>query len=513
MMDTKPQANSPRPRAAGVLLAATLLACGGIPSGAHADDRTVSAATQPVRNDTQFEPLITSGLDRDGRILLTSNKSRLINTRVPCHVVDVTQPDVVLGKVITATNILVTGKKPGSSQLVLWDDQGHSQAVDILVGADLDALQSQLKKLVPEASIDTSMAEGSLVVRGRVPSAQVADQVMQLATPYAPKVINLLEVSGGQQVMLQVRFAEVSKSASTALGVNFAAASGIGFGANTIGQIEPFGIMPNSTPPAVSVAAPGSNVTAFGQAAVGKTAVDIFISAMRENSLLRVLAEPTLTTTSGQEASFLAGGEVPIPVPQTGGGANGVSVITIDYKKFGVQLKFVPVVLGDGRIRLKVTPEVSDLDETHSITNAGFQIPAFTTRVTSTTVELNEGQTLSLAGLLNTRVNSDTQVTPLLGDLPILGTLFRSVRYSRQETELVVLVTPHLVSGMNPAQVPELPGEHWRYPTESELFWHRDLGGPAPQAGRGPSMMPPPQFHGTYGFAPVPAAQTADATK
>jgi pilus assembly protein CpaC len=224
---------------------------------------------------------------------------------------------------------------------------------------------------------------------------------------------------------------------------------------------------------------------------------------MRENNLLRVLAEPTLTTTSGQEASFLAGGEIPIPVPQTGGGANGGYVITIDYKKFGVQLKFVPIVLGDGRIRLKVTPEVSDLDNTHSITNGGFQIPAFTSRITSTTVELNEGQTLSLAGLLNTRVSTDTQVTPLLGDLPILGTLFRSVRYSRQETELVVLVTPHLVSGMNPAQVPSLPGEHWRYPTESELFWHRDLGGPAPETGRTPSAMPPPQFHGTYGFAPA----------
>jgi pilus assembly protein CpaC len=441
--------------------------------------------------------------------------SRLINTRLPCRTVDVTQPDVVLAKIISATDILVTGKKPGSCQLLLWDELGHSQSVDILVGADLDALQMQFKKLLPNNPIDVSMAEGSIVLRGRVPSAQSADQAVQLATPYGQKVINLLEVSGGQQVTLQVRFAEVSRSASTALGVNFGVASGGGFGASTIGQVAPFGITnaQNSTVPILGVPSPGPTVTGFGRGVIGATTFDLFISALRENNLLRVLAEPSLTTLSGQEASFLAGGEIPIPVPQTGGGANGSYVITVDYKKFGVRLTFVPVVLGDGRIRLKVTPEVSDLDNTHSITNAGFQIPAFTTRTATTTVELNEGQTLSLAGLLNNRVNTSSQVTPLLGDLPIIGTLFRSVRYDRQETELVVLVTPHLTSGMNPGQVPELPGEHWRYPTESELFWHRDLGGPAPEVGRTPSTVAPPQFHGTYGFAPAAKQATASEGK
>lgn len=515
MSDSIRQLDGRRNRMARLLLAmaagAAFLAAA--PRAAAADAAS-APATQPAGGDSDASSLIARGLDRDGRISLTINKSRLINTHVPCRTIDVTQPDVVLAKVITPTDILVTGRKPGSSQLVVWDEMGRSQAVDIAVGADLDALQAQLKKLLPDNPIDVSMAEGSVVVRGRVPSAQAADQVVQLATPFGQKVINLLEVSGGQQVMLQVRFAEVSRSATTSLGVNFGLASNGSFGASTIGQVAPFSVTTaaNGTTPILGVPGAGPNVTQFGRGVIGTTPFDLFVSALRQNNLLRVLAEPNLTTTSGQEASFLAGGEIPIPVPQTGGGSNGQYVITVDYKKFGVQLTFVPVVLGDGRIRLKVSPEVSDLDYTHAITNAGFQIPSFTTRTATTTVELNEGQTLSLAGLLNTRVNATTDVTPLLGDLPVIGTLFRSVRYDRQETELVVLVTPHLVNGMNPAQVPPLPGEHWRYPTESELFWHRDLGGPAPQTGR-PSTVPPPQFHGTYGFTPVAKPAVATESK
>ncbi|HXE53583.1 MAG TPA: hypothetical protein VN541_11230, partial [Tepidisphaeraceae bacterium] len=185
------------------------------------------------------------------------------------------------------------------------------------------------------------------------------------------------------------------------------------------------------------------------------------------------------------------------------GGTTGGTTITLEFKTYGVKLNFLPVVLGDGRIRLSVTPEVSALDFTNALQLNGFTIPGITTRTANTTVELNEGQTLALAGLMNTRVNATNTATPLLGELPIIGALFRSVRYERDETELVVLVTPRMSAAMNPERVPALPGEAWRYPSEGELFVKGDLGGPKADASHRPSALPPRQFRGTYGFTPV----------
>jgi pilus assembly protein CpaC len=230
--------------------------------------------------------------------------------------------------------------------------------------------------------------------------------------------------------------------------------------------------------------------------------LDVFVTALRQNNLLRVLAEPNLTAISGQEASFLAGGEFPIPVPQAGGSGN--AAITVEYKQFGVRLNFVPVVMGDGKIRLKVSPEVSDLDFSRSVTLQGFSIPSLTKRNVTTTIEMSEGQTFAVAGLLNNRVTSSKHVVPVLGDIPVLGALFRSVRYERNETELVVLVTPRLVEPLNPSQVPPLPGETWRYPTEADLFWKRDLGGPGADAPPTPAdKKAPARFRGQYGFTAV----------
>lgn len=472
---------------------------------AAAADTSEPATTRPVETRSGDDDLVVKGLDPERSLTIGVNETRVITTRVPGPVAIVNPPDVVFAKGVGPDRFALTGLKPGRGHLVIDDRQGGSQTVEITVTADLQDLQAQLKKLLPGGKIEVSSANGAIVLKGRVPGAQLADQALQIAAPYAgtTKVINMLEVSGGQQVMLQVRFAEVSKTASTTLGVNFAVGSANHFFANTVGQVEPFGIMPNSVPPALGVPSPGPNITQFFRAGMGATLFDGFISALRENNLLRVLAEPNLTTVSGQTASFLAGGQFPVPVPQSGAGGTGAITITVEYKEYGVRLNFTPVVLGDGRIQLKVAPEVSDLDPTHNVSFGGFTIPALVTRSASTTVELQEGQTLALAGLLNTRVTADSQATPLLGDLPILGALFRSVRFERDETELVVMVTPKLVGGLDPGQVPPLPGERWRYPTEAELFWHRDLGGPMPDVGRGPSEQAPPQFHGTYGFAPV----------
>lgn len=432
--------------------------------------------------------MLAEGVDANGSIQLLVNKSRPLSTQRPYKRVSVAQPDVADVNTIGPSNLLVTAKKPGSTQLIIWDETERTQVIDVTVSPDVAALQDQLKTVFPELKIEASVGGGQLVLRGRVPSAQVAEQAVALATPYAPKILNLLEVAGGQQVLLQVRFAEVSRNTKENLGFNAFGSDGhtnIGFlngpGGTPIGGVVAGGA--TTINPAVAI---------FGRGEIGNFAFEYFIQALRDNSLLRILAEPNLIAISGQEASFLAGGEFPVPVPQSGSG--GGTTITVEYREFGVKLAFVPVVLGDGRIRLKVTPEVSDLDYTTAVQFEGFVTPGLTKRRVNTTIELNEGQTFAIAGLLNSNYSASKSVTPLLGDVPVLGALFRSVRYQRKETELVVLVTPKLVGAMNPGQVPTLPGEHWRFPTEGGLLLDRDLGGPADA---------PPKFQGEYGFRPT----------
>jgi pilus assembly protein CpaC len=205
----------------------------------------------------------------------------------------------------------------------------------------------------------------------------------------------------------------------------------------------------------------------------------------------------------------LAGGEFPVPVPQSGGAGGGGSTITVEYKQFGVQMAFTPVVLGNGRVRLEVKPEVSDLDYSRSVSFQGFVIPTITKRTLETTVEMNEGQTFAVAGLLHGRTVANRDGTPLLADIPVLGALFRSTRYERSETELVVLVTPYIVEAMNPDQVPTLPGERWRFPNEADLVLGTDLGGEAPDTRNAPKATDggpaaaPARYRGQYGFSPA----------
>jgi pilus assembly protein CpaC len=463
--------------------------------------------------------LVSQGLEPDGALRIKVNKSAVITTKVPVKMVSLAQPEVAGLNQLTEDTILITGKKAGNTQLIIWDQENRSQVVNLLVLVDLEALQEQLKSMFPGTKIEVQSVGGALSLRGQVPSLQVAEQAVALATPYiSGKVLNFLEIAGGQQVMLQVRFAEVSRQATSQLGANFGFTDGIGYGASNIGQISPLGIDDGGTGSALAVTTPSPSVTLFGRAVIGRTAIIGFLTALRQNNLMRILAEPNLITSSGQEASFLAGGEFPVPIVQ-GGTAGTTASITVQYREYGVKLRFVPVVLGDGRIRLKVAPEVSDLDYTAAVRSGGFLIPGLTKRTVDTTVELNEGQTLAIAGLLNNQVVASKDVTPLLGDLPVVGALFRSVRYQKKETELVVLVTPVLVEAMNPSQVPALPGQKWRHPTENELFWDRDLGGPISQSGQATATQPTtqaaasgepaPRFQGEYGFSPAAAATSS----
>jgi pilus assembly protein CpaC len=455
--------------------------------------------------------LVTSGLNERGMVRLPLNKSAVLTTSRPYTRISVGQAEIAEINGIGRTRVLITGKKPGSTQLILWDEQDNSQMIDVIVEADLMAMRELYPMLFPDAKIEIVGNEGAVALTGHVPNLQTAEQAAMIASCYSNKVMNLLEVGGGQQVMLQVRFAEVSRAATSNLGVNLGFSDGRSFGANTVGQVGGLAIEGFGADNVADLAMSSSSnpsVTLFGRGLIGNTAIAGFLSALRQNNLLRILAEPNLIATSGQEASFLAGGEFPVPVPQSGTADS--TTITIQFKEFGVRLSFLPVVLGNGRIRMRVSPEVSDLDFTTAVRFGGFVVPGLQTRRVSTTVELAEGQTFALAGLLNNNVTATKDVTPLIGDVPVIGALFRSVRYQHRETELVVLVTPRLTEAMNPGQVPPLPGESWKHPNEGELFLNQDLGGP--KGAKGEKSMPdkdetPRAFIGNYGYVPAEASK------
>lgn len=448
-----------------------------------------AATTQPAR------PMIKS--IENGQLRLSTGHSSLVETTRPVKRVSIADPEIASVRPVGPTELLVNPRKPGVTQLIVWDDENQSQSVDLAVQDNLQVLSEQLQRVLPDNKIEVISANGTIVLNGKVPSITFAEKAEQVASAYG-KVLNLLEVSGGQQVMLQVRFAEISRSATNALGVNFGYTDGRSFAGSNIGQVSPLGIVGDDSGIAeLGAPDPSPSVTLFGRGVVGDTAIGYLIAALRQNNLLRILAEPNLISTSGQEASFLAGGEFPIPVTQSSTSGDTGNAITIEYREFGVRLIMVPVVLGDGRIRLKVAPEVSDLDFTTAVRFGGFVVPGLSSRKVQTTIELADGQTFAIAGLLNNTVTATRDVTPVLGDIPVLGALFRSVRYQRKETELVVLVTPRLVAPMNPDQVPALPGENWKHPNEADVLLNADIG--EEQL----SDTAPPRYHGQYGFTPA----------
>jgi pilus assembly protein CpaC len=464
-----------------------------------------------VRDNAEVRPVATQSVankpnpveGKDGKVSIMVNKSLVLATKLPYKTVNVANPDVVDFNRVDDYQILLTAKRPGTTQLMIWDVGGGTQTVDVAVTTDIETLRDQFKTILPDTDIQISSVNGTIALRGRVPNLETAEKAVAIAKPFGADVLNFLEVAGGQQVMLKVRFAEVSRSAAENLGFSGFATDG----SNRYGWIN--GPAGN---PIGALATGGSytvdpRATVFGSGGINGTQFEFFLEALRKNNLLRVLAEPNLVTYSGKSAQFLAGGEFPVPVPQTGNGGGGTT-ITVEYKQFGVQLAFTPVVLGSGRIRLEVAPEVSDLDYSRSVSFQGFVIPTITKRNLKTTIEMNEGQTFAVAGLLNNRTVANRDGTPGLMDLPVLGALFRSTRYERSETELVVLVTPYVVEPMNPDQVPALPGERWREPNELDLILGKDLCGELPDKKNAPkheksASTAPARFRGEYGFSPA----------
>ncbi len=433
------------------------------------------------------------------KITLTVGKSTILEMKSKEAIkrVSIANPDTADALVLTPWQIYLTGKAPGLTNLTVWNaaDKGFAGVFDIEVLPDVTLLKEKIHQMFPqEEDVKVTAANDIITLSGSVSGTANMTQILALAQAYAAKdkegksrVNNFLEVGGVQQVMLEVRVSEMARSTIKRLGFNwnYISADGRQFGISLLNNLTR---LPAEGFPThgVTVADPINMIFRF----LGNGATwTVFIDALKENGLTKVLAEPTLITLSGKPANFLAGGEFPIPVPQSSG--SGGTVITIDYKSFGVGLKFTPMVLGNGKINMQVAPEVSQLDFTNAVSIQGFLIPAITTRRVSTMIELADGQSFAIAGLLQDEVREVVRKFPVLGDIPILGALFRSSSFQKNETELIIIVTPHLVKPLDPKKQ-TMPTDQYVEPNDFEFYLLGSMEGRGspPAQGQSPASAP-----------------------
>jgi pilus assembly protein CpaC len=382
-------------------------------------------------------------------------KSLLINTTERIKRVSVTDATIADPLVVAPTQILVHGRTPGEVSLLIWDELERSRSFDLRVDVDVSAAAEEEKRVFPDEQIAVTPSRSAIVLSGHVSTEDVAKRAGMIADAYSKNVVNVLTFGpvGAQEVLLEVKFAEVDRTATTQLGINLFA-PGLG---NTIAQTQTgqFGSITTTRPTPTTSTTGGVttttvspstvNISDFLNVFVTRTDVNIgaVIKALQQKNLLQILAEPNLIAVNGKEASFLAGGEFPFPVVQPG---NGVNAITIQFREFGVRLKFTPVIMPSGNIHLKVVPEVSTLDFANGLTISGFNVPALSTRRADTEFELQDGQSFVIAGLMDNRVTNIYNKIPGLGDIPILGNFFKSRSTQKSNAELMVLCTVRRVS-------------------------------------------------------------------
>lgn len=381
-------------------------------------------------------------------------KSLLINTTERLRRISITDPTIAYAQVITPTQILVHGKTPGEVSLLIWDELERSRSFDLRVDVDVSACTDEEHRVFPDEQIAVTPSRAAVVLSGHVSTEDVAKRAGELAGAYSPRVVNVLTFGpvGAQEVLLQVKFAEVDRSALTQLGVNFISTGAANTsGTVTTGQFGGFG--PQTLTPGTSVTASGA-AAATTPATTVDNVLNLFlfrsdinlgatIEALATKNLLQILAEPNLIAVNGKEASFLAGGQFPFPIVQPGA---GFTAVTISFKEFGVRLQFTPVIMPNGNIHLKVAPEVSTLDFANALSISGFTVPALSTRKAETEFELQDGQSFVIAGLMDNRVTDIYNKIPGLGDIPILGNFFRSKSLQKSHSELMVLCTVRRIS-------------------------------------------------------------------
>ncbi|WP_342722777.1 type II and III secretion system protein family protein [Bradyrhizobium sp. B097] len=466
---------------------------------------TLFHSTDPVAAAERRAPPSSSGvfvseMSDVQRVRVTINKSRTFRVDTAFSSIVAGSPDIADVKSLSDHLIYVQGKKTGTTNVILFDSSMKQIGIlDVEVSLDIGNLQQNIQEGTGTRGIRVSASQGQVVLSGLAADAVVAERAMTIAKGSVPEggiVVNAMSVAAPQQVMLEVRFLEVNRQAGRDLGVNLMAANANGTnigisgaggvvaaGRNPIGGINTnngafgagggqVGAPPTGSLPVlgtlgtlvgaaggVSPAPFGSLLTSILRTSNGSS-VDLLITALETKGLARRLAEPNLTTLSGDAARFLAGGEFPVPVPTQS--TNGFPTVSIEYKKFGVELAFVPTVLSRGLINLRVEPSVSELDFTNTVTIQGTSVPSLTRRDARTTVELRDGQSFAIAGLLQTKNQQDISQLPWIGSVPVLGALFSSKSYQQQETDLVIIVTPRLVA-------PAVPGQQLASPLDSRL--------------------------------------------
>jgi pilus assembly protein CpaC len=440
------------------LLAALLLSSLALPAFSEILQQADSPgqSQNPSTTSTQTTTLPPQSQQPQGAapLRVMVGKSLLINTTERLRRISITDPGIAYAQVITPTQILVHGKTPGEVSLLIWDELERSRSFDLRVDVDVSACAEEEHRVFPDEQITVTPSRAAVVLSGHVSTEDVAKRAGELASAYSPKVVNVLTFGpvGAQEVLLQVKFAEVDRSALTQLGVNFISTGAANtIGTVTTGQFGGFG--PQTLTPGTSVTATGTTATTSPGSTVNNV-LNLFlfrsdinlgatIEALSTKNLLQILAEPNLIAVNGKEASFLAGGQFPFPIVQPGA---GFTAVTISFKEFGVRLQFTPVIMPNGNIHLKVAPEVSTLDFANALTLSGFTVPALSTRKAETEFELQDGQSFVIAGLMDNRVTDIYNKIPGLGDIPILGTFFRSKSLQKSNSELMVLCTVHRIS-------------------------------------------------------------------
>lgn len=429
--------------------------------GAMAQEQPPSA-TQPTAPATQTVPAAPAPANQAEEsegpqtLHLLVGRSLVITSPTRIKRVSLADPNIAEAIVVSPTQVLLNGRTPGGVSLLLWDETGQSQAFEVSVDIDVLGLSQKIHEVFPAEDVHIETSKDVVMLSGKISSSIVADKILEVVKNAAPKVTSMMQVPvpPAGEILLEVKFADVNKQKINQLGLNLLSLPG----AKNIGTIS----TGQFSPPTLTQPTNGINSTS----PIGvNNLLNIFlfrpdinlaltIQALEQDTVLQILAEPNLMTSSGKEASFLAGGEFPYPVLQPSN--SGFAGITIQFKEFGVRLKFTPTLTADGLIHLKVAPEVSALDFTNALTLQGFTIPALSTNRAESEMDLRDGQSFAIAGLLDNRVSEQFQKIPWIGDVPVLGKLFQSRSLTKSKNELLIVVTPRIVQPSEKA--PQGPG-------------------------------------------------------
>ena len=451
------------------------------------------ALTSPSLSPVMAETLRIMQGAPSSALNVPMNRAVVVESDVPFTDLIIANPGIADINTLSDRSIYVLGKIPGRTTLTLISADGKLISnVDVHVTPDIAEFKERLQQILPGETIEVRTANDGIVLSGTVSSTAKLDRALDLANRYAPdRVSNLMSVGGTQQVMLKVRFAEMQRSVSKSLDASL----GIRSTSDTVGGTIGTGILSNGTRldgifDDGTTTSPNESNGAFSLGfSAGSLEFAVLLEALESKGMVRTLAEPNLTALSGQEAKFLAGGEYPIPVSSQDG-------ISIEYKPFGVELNFTPVVVDGDIINLTINAAVSSIDTSNSVIADGFEVNAFRRRETSTTVEMRDGESFAIAGLLQDDFRDLNGQVPWVGDIPIIGALFRSSEYQRSQSELVIIVTPHLVTPTR-GEALALPTDRVRLPTERELFlFGNTTGGQTGAAGEVARQ----DFSGSYGY-------------